>query len=199
VIVGEDLGTVPDWIKEKLGEVGVLSYRVLYFERGAGGAWKRPGDYPRQSVAVVTTHDLPTLAGYWRGADLDLRTQLGLYPDEAARRRAWEERTADKCKLLAALREAGVLPEAASDDQLAQGEMGAELLHAIHTFLARSASSIVVVNVEDLVGESAQVNVPGTVERYPNWSRKLGLSISKLRRHRGIRQLARTIGSVRGE
>ena len=199
VIVGEDLGTVPDWIREKLGTAGVLSYRVLYFERGGDGAWKRPQDYPRQSVAVVTTHDLPTLAGYWQGADLELRTQLGLYPDEGVRRRAWEERTADKYKLLAALREAGVLQEAPSDDQLAQAEMGPALLLAIHTFLARSASSIVAVNVEDLAGESVQVNVPGTVERYPNWSRKLGLSISKLRRHRGIRQLARAIGSVRGD
>lgn len=65
MIIGEDLGTVPDEVRTSLSAAGVLSYRVLYFERQGDGRWKEPGGYPSQAVAVVTTHDLPTLAGYW--------------------------------------------------------------------------------------------------------------------------------------
>ncbi|MBI4796798.1 MAG: 4-alpha-glucanotransferase [Deltaproteobacteria bacterium] len=80
LIIGEDLGTVPPRVRRELARRGVLSYRVFYFERTADGHFKNPKDYPRNAVAAVTTHDLPTLAGYWQGEDIRLKTTLGLYP-----------------------------------------------------------------------------------------------------------------------
>ena len=77
---------------------------MFYFERGADGTMKPPGDYPAQSLAVATTHDLPTLAGYWSGEDLHARAGLGAFPDDAARHRAWEERQRDKMGILTALK-----------------------------------------------------------------------------------------------
>ncbi len=110
LVIGEDLGTVPDWVREQLAQAKVLSYRVFYFERGADGAMKPPGDYPAQSLAVATTHDLPTLAGYWSGEDLHVRLRLGAFPDDAARHRAWEERQRDKVGILSALKRECLLP-----------------------------------------------------------------------------------------
>src|SRR5207253_644866 len=96
-----------DWIRERLADSRVLSYRVLYFERTDQGEWQAPGAYPKQAMAVVGTHDLPTLSGFWAAHDIEVRSQLGRYPDEAARRRVLEDRQRDKLRVSRALR-AGV-------------------------------------------------------------------------------------------
>ena len=85
--IGEDLGTVPDEVRRALSELRALSYRILYFERRAGGEFKAPGDYPAQALVAATTHDLPTLAGFWEGRDLALRSELDLFPSEEMRKR----------------------------------------------------------------------------------------------------------------
>ncbi|TKB78485.1 MAG: 4-alpha-glucanotransferase [Nitrospira sp.] len=198
VIVGEDLGTVPDWVKEKLTAARVLSYKVLYFERAWDGSWKKPSDYPAQSLAVVTTHDLPTLAAFWSGADLELRASLGLYQDEAARKEAWQSRHADRQRLLDALRTEGLWPEPGAESDASPSEMTPGLSCAIHTFLARTPSWITLVTLEDLIGQMSQVNVPGTVEQHPNWSRKIPSSLEVLRLNPSIRRLTETFRALRG-
>lgn len=192
VVVGEDLGTVPDVIREQLAAHGVLSYRVLYFERTADGGFLPPSCYPVQATAVVTTHDLPTLAGFWTGDDIELRAKLGLYPDEARRRLAVEERRRDKAGLLEALKAESLLPEEPHD-----GAMTPALCHAIHAYLGRTPCRLMLATLEDVVGERAQVNVPGTVESHHNWSRKTPLSVEELGYDEQPRQLAKVLQQLR--
>jgi 4-alpha-glucanotransferase len=195
VIVGEDLGTVPDGIRERLGRAGVLSYRVFYFEREGDGEWKRPRAYPEQAMAVVTTHDLPTLAGFWKAEDIQLRGRLGFFREGGAQEQALAAREADKVRILAALRAEGLWPS--GDDATTAPEMTPQICQAIHTYLARTPSWIVLAALEDVVGESAQANLPGTVDTHPNWSRKLALSLEELRQDPRPSRLAEPLRSLR--
>ena len=180
LVVGEDLGTVPDWVRDRLGPAGVLSYRVFYFEREHWGAWKPPAQYPAQSLAVVTTHDLPTLSGYWDGADIETRMALGLVSSEDARHAMWADRHREKAGILVALQTEGLLPSSVSVDPTYVPVMTAELAEAIHLYLARTPAWIVLANLEDAIGTRLQTNLPGTVDQHPNWCRKLTLPIEEL-------------------
>jgi 4-alpha-glucanotransferase len=180
VVIGEDLGTVPDWVRDRLGPTGVLSYRVFYFEREHWGGWKPPAHYPAQSLAVVTTHDLPTLTGYWEGADIETRSALGLFPSEEARNAMWAERHREKAGILSALKSQGLLPSGISDDPAQVPTMTTELVESIHQYLARTPAWIVLANLEDGIGTRMQTNLPGTVDQHPNWCRKLCLTVEEL-------------------
>lgn len=197
VIIGEDLGTVPDGVRERLAVERVLSYRVLYFERTNQGEWKAPEAYLQQAMAVVTTHDLPTLAGFWAGRDIDVRAGLGLYPDEGAVHRAREERQQDKRHIARALGAAGLLPAGVTDESAAAQPMTPELCQAVHVFLARTPAWVVLANLEDLLGETAQTNVPGTVENHANWSRKITPMLEQLRDDPRVHQVASALRALR--
>ncbi|MEP6957152.1 MAG: 4-alpha-glucanotransferase [Nitrospirota bacterium] len=197
LVIGEDLGTVPDWVREQLAKARVLSYRVFYFERGGNGGWKLPGDYPAQSLAVATTHDLPTLTGFWSGEDLGVRTRLGAFPDEAARRHAWDERQRDKGGILSALNREGLLPPGVTEDLATAPAMTPNLCQAIHVYLARTPSCIVLANLEDGLGELSQTNLPGTVDSHPNWTRKYALRVDQILCDERLRQLGAVLRSLR--
>lgn len=197
LVIGEDLGTVPDWVRDRLGVAGVLSYRVFYFERTWPGAWKPPASYPAQSLAVVTTHDLPTLSGYWEGADIETRAKLGLFPTEQARITMLAERHVEKTWMLAALKSEGLLPSGVSDDPAQIPAMTTELAEAVHEYLARTPAWMVLANIEDVIGARAQTNVPGTVDQHPNWRRKLSVTVNELVRNSRFEQLAARLRSVR--
>lgn len=197
IIVGEDLGTVPESVRERLAAAGVLSYRVLYFERRDDGNWKAPGAYQDHAMAVVTTHDLPTLSGFWSAEDIETRYRLGFYESEAARGQTLEERQRDKERLLGALKVEGLLPEGVTDDPASVPFMTSELCRAIHVFLARTPSWIMMASLEDCLGEPAQMNVPGTLDSYPNWSRKMRLSLEQLRDDQDTCLLAATLREIR--
>jgi 4-alpha-glucanotransferase len=174
LIVGEDLGTVPDEMRRAMAEYAVYHYKVLLFEKETDGSFRRPGQYVRRAIATVTTHDLPTLRGYWEGRDLALRDKLNLFPGEEIRRQVLEERVRDRAQLLAALEAAGLRPQAAQ-----RGEAGfsVELARAIQLYLAKSAAALAVLQIEDLIGMSDPVNVPGTSAEHANWQRKITATI----------------------
>jgi 4-alpha-glucanotransferase len=197
LVIGEDLGTVPDWVRERLAKARVLSYRVFYFERGADGAWKSPGDYPAQSLAVATTHDLPTLTGFWSGEDLQVRAGVGAFPDDAARRHAWDERERDKRGILSALKREDLLPNGVTEDLATAPAMTTDLCRAIHVYLARTRSYIVLANLEDSLGELSQTNLPGTVDTYPNWTRKYAVRVDEILCDERMRQLGTVLRSTR--
>jgi 4-alpha-glucanotransferase len=180
MIVGEDLGTVEPAVRENLARFGVLSYRLFYFEKNGGGNLKRPEEYPRQALVSSTTHDLPTLAGFWLGADIEARHAAGMI-DEAERLRQTGARAGEKQKMLEALFEAGLLapglPRQASD----YPELTGELHNAVVGFLARTPSQLLAINQEDLTKEIAQQNLPGATWQYPNWGRKMRFSVEELR------------------
>lgn len=197
LVIGEDLGTVPDWIREQLAQARVLSYRVFYFEHGADGAMKPPVDYPVRSLAVATTHDLPTLAGFWSGEDLHVRSGLGAFPDDAARHRAWEERHRDKAHILSALKRENLLPPGVTEDLATVPAMTTELCQAIHLYLARTPSCIVLANLEDGLGELSQTNLPGTIDSHPNWTRKYAVRVDEMFCDERLRQLGTVLRSTR--
>ena len=197
LVIGEDLGTVPDWLREQLAKARVLSYRVLYFERGADGTMKPPGDYPAQSLAVATTHDLPTLTGFWSGEDLRVRAELGAITDDAARHQTWEERQRGKAHILNALKRENLLPNDVTEDLATAPAMTAELCQAIHLYLARASSCIVLANLEDGLSELSQTNLPGTVDSHPNWTRKYALRMDDIVCDERLRQLGAVLRSTR--
>ncbi len=180
VVIGEDLGTVPDEVRHHMAEAGVLSYRLLIFERRHDGDFTRPADYPRQALVTVTTHDLPTLGAWWEGYDNDLRERLGLFPTEelVAEHRGIRQR--ERQQLLGALAELGLLPEDAPQDPDALPELPPALARAIMVYLARTPSQLMVVQLEDLLGQVSQANMPSTTHQHPNWKQKLASTLERL-------------------
>jgi 4-alpha-glucanotransferase len=177
VVVGEDLGTVPAGFRARMERAGVLSYRLLYFQQDSERGFQPPESYPQLSLVAVGTHDLPTLAAYWSGADIELRRGLGLYAsdddaDQAQRRRASERRN-----LLVALIEDGALDPPAPDPE---APLTPNLVRAIHEFIARSPGRLVMLRIEDLLDVEAQTNVPGTDEEHPNWQSRLPVDLQAL-------------------
>lgn len=186
VVVGEDLGTVPPGFSDELRRRGMLSYRLLYFSRTAAGSFERPKRYPRQALAAVTTHDLPTIAGYWRGDDIALRARLNLYPQPRQARRDRAQRASDRRALLRAFA-AENLPVRPNESPV----------NAAHRFLARTPARIMMAQIEDLLAVREQVNVPGTVTEHPNWRRKLPLTVEELFRDPRIRRHLATLAAER--
>lgn len=176
LIVGEDLGTVPEAVRTALAEADVLSYRLLMFEREEDG-FRPPEAYPERALVAVSTHDLPTLAGYWLGRDIRLRETLGLIPDPQLRAGQLLERAGDRVRLLLALEAAGRLPENGAIDLAGLPPLDPPLAAAVHGWLARSPAQLLMVQPEDVLGETEQANLPGTTDQYPNWRRKLSLDV----------------------
>jgi glycogen operon protein len=172
LVVGEDLGTVPEGIGESLREADVLSYRVLWFER-QGEGFVPPAAWPAKAAACVSTHDLATLAGFWAGEDLRERAALGLLPDLDA---ALAERARDRAALCALLEQESLLPDGATTDSPLDDALAA----AIHALVARTPSVLVLAQAEDLAGERIAVNLPGTDRERPNWRRRLPLTAPAL-------------------
>ena len=174
LVVGEDLGTVPDEMRHAMAEFAVYSYKVLLFEKHGDGRFRRPEEYVRRAIATVTTHDLPTLRGYWAGGDLELRDRLNLFPGEEIRRHVYDERVRDRAQLLAALDAVGLRPERGPEAEAGYSE---SVAHDVQLYLARSSAALVVLQIEDLIGMSDPVNVPGTSHEHANWQRKVTADI----------------------
>jgi len=171
VVVGEDLGTVPAGFRDGMTRANVLGMRVLWFER-LGVGFLPPSTYPPLSVACVATHDLPTLAGWWSGADIAERLSLGLVSLEAAQAQIGE-RVRDKRVMLTTL---GL----AADDEALSAPMSDALASAVHAFLAGAGSRLTSAQFDDLAGERNATNLPGTDRERPNWRHKLTLDIDAL-------------------
>ena len=186
VVIGEDLGTVPAGFRETMAEAAIQSYRVLYFERWDNGWFKRPEIYPQQSVVTVSTHDLPPLAGWWRGADIECRRQLGLYQSEADFDAAVRDRRADRRALVDALVDEGLLAPA---ENLLEALSVDTLLRATQAYLARSPGWLQMVVLEDALGIEQQTNMPGTIHEHPNWRRRLPLPVETIFASANLRAL----------
>ncbi len=181
MVIGEDLGNVAPRMREAMHEHALLSYRPLFFERTHGGGFRSPHDWPEQALAVVSTHDLPTLQGFWSGEDLELQARLQLYPDEHMRHQAVLDRVQDRVQLLIALEREGLLPPGATADPSSLPECTTALVDAVHVYLARTPALLMGVQLEDVTQQRLQVNVPGTSEAvFPNWRRKLAVAVEAL-------------------
>ncbi len=166
LVVGEDLG----WCRMKCGRPcpnsGLYHYKVLLFEK-LDGRFRRPDEYLRRALAAVTTHDMPTLRSYWEGRDIELRRRLNLYPSADIESDVIREREHDRELLLSALQDQGLRP---AQPATAFAPFTADLAHALHLYLARSTTSLVALQIEDLLGMIDPVNVPGTNGNIPTGS-----------------------------
>ena len=179
VIIGEDLGTVPDEARHLLNRYQVFSYKVMYFSKGWNG-FQLPEEYPEQAITVISTHDVAPLAGYWTGKDLDTMFKLGTLPDAAAFQTALDEREHDKADLLDKLKETGCL---GADVQM-PAKADETLLAALHKYGALSRSKLYAIQLENLLGVIDNLNVPGVTEGYPNWVQKMPVSLEDFLQHR---------------
>lgn len=187
-VIGEDLGTVPVGFRERMARADVLSYRILFFERAHDADFIDAEYYPALSLAATGTHDLATFAAWLSGADIELRASVGV-GDPARIPHEHAEREIDRQRLTAILRRSGDL---AGDDA-----SGDDIMLAAHRFLGRSPARIVMMQVDDAIGETLPINVPGTWDQYPNWRRKLSLDIDEIATNPRFMALCVALRSVR--
>ena len=176
LVVGEDLGVVPDEMLHAMPAHGLYHYKVLIFEK-LDGRFRRPDEFVVRALATASTHDLPTLRSYWEARDIELRRRLQLYPSTDIENDVLRERDHDRQALLIALAEQGLKPERPHGPG---DPFTPELAHAMHLYLARSRTALVSVQIEDLLGMTEPVNVPGTAHEYPNWQRKITAEIEDM-------------------
>jgi 4-alpha-glucanotransferase len=176
VLVGEDLGTVPENFRETLMDWGIWSYQVMLFERTQRGGFARPETYRENALVTFATHDLPTFAGWRAHRDLALKRALDINPGESD-----EDRRRALKALDAALRDRGI-----ERNDFA----------AVTKYLADTPSRLLVVSLEDLLGVQEQVNLPGTVDEHPNWRQPLPVALEELRGHASLGCVADVLRSA---
>ena len=179
LIIAEDLGTIPQELRDALKKYGMYSYKLFFGERAYDGGFIAPQDYEPQAMAAVTTHDMPTLYGWWKNLDLTLGEKFGIYTSITAARLAAERRTAKQRMLdsLHGLLSAGPeVPRFADDIP----EMTPALVKAIEVHMCRGSCALYSAQLEDFIGVEKPVNIPGTFREYPNWRRKLTMNLDEI-------------------
>ena len=179
LVVGEDLGTVEPGVRERLAAEGVLSYRLAWFEHGPADGRRRAADYPRLALAATTTHDLPTVAGFFSGTDIDHMYDIGVATPGGPEQADQEAQRESLCRLL---EEEGLL---APDERSVPA-----IVAALYGFLARTPSMLVAATLEDAVEAHDRPNVPGTIDQRPNWSLPLLVPLDDLAADPRVRRLA---------
>ncbi|AIX75602.1 MAG: 4-alpha-glucanotransferase [Mixta calida] len=196
MVIGEDLGTVPKEIIGKLRSGGIYSWKVLYFEQESADRYRAPQEWQRQAMASATTHDLPTLRGFWSAGDLTLGETLGLYPDKVVLKGLYENRERQKQALLDALHEQGCVPKKLGK-RAVKVPASAELSRGMQRYIAESASALLGLQPEDWLEMEKPVNVPGTVDQYPNWRRKLSRTLEEMFNDEQINRLIKDLDKRR--
>ncbi len=167
IVLGEDLGTLPEGFQDKIAAAGIAGMRVLWFERGEDG-FTAPATWDAGAMAMSSTHDLATIAGWWRGRDLDWRGKLGLIGDDAKIAGATSDRDRDRESLWGAMRASG-----AAEGGPPAPDQPSAVVDAAVRHLATSACELVMLPMEDALGLEEQPNLPGTLDEHPNWRRRL--------------------------
>lgn len=180
VVIGEDLGTVPEGFRDDLDSRNVMGIRVLWFERGEGGAFLPPDRYPPGSIATTSTHDLPTIVGWWKGRDIDWRDRLGQGGDRDERRR-------DRAALWHALGQSGEPPEV----------LDTEAVSAIAAHIGATRAPLVLLPLEDALLMEEQPNLPGTTVEHPNWRRRAPLPATELLAGEPVRRVLQALDRAR--
>ena len=165
IVLAEDLGTVPEGFQDRLRDAGIDGMRVLWFERTKTEDFVPPDRWTSQAAAMTSTHDLPTVAGWWSGRDLEWREELRHATDPAASR---DERAQDRVRLWEALVESGAASGDAPPADAPDAVVDAACLH-----VGSAACELVMLPIEDAIGLKEQPNLPGTVQEHPNWRRRL--------------------------
>ena len=167
-VVGEDLGTVEEGARDKLAAYGILSYRLLWFEK------EQPSTYPRKALSAVSTHDLPTIAGLWSGSDLAKQRELGLKPNEESTN-----------EIRNRLKEQGKLDDLAATSDVIIGA---------YQILSQAPSMILTASLDDAVAVEERPNIPATSsDQHPNWSIALPVPLEEVMASESARRIATTL------
>ncbi len=170
IVIGEDLGTVPPGLRDRLADVGILGMRVLWFERDEQGTFLPPGQWAGSAIATTSTHDLPTVAGWWAGRDIEWRSRLGLLAHDQDAGQEQAQRRRDRAQLAKALK---LIDDHAPAAALDAADLPAsEVLDACARRLGLTPAPLALLPVEDALGLEEQANLPGTLDEHPNWRRR---------------------------
>ena len=187
LVVGEDLGTVPRDVPPALRRWGILSSKVLYFERDRRG-FRPARSYPSLSLATANTHDMPTVAGFWTERDIEIRERVGLLRTAAEVRAARRTRGADKHALLARL-------DLAAPRPFEEPTFARRLTGAVHEFLCSTPAQLVGLSLDDLIGEVEPVNVPGVgPDKFPSWRRRTRMTMEEIAWSFDVDEAMRCVG-----
>jgi len=198
LVIGEDLGTVPDGMDVLLKEAGVYSYKVYFFEQAPDGGFISPSHYIEQAMATLSTHDMPTIKGYWHCEDLYLGRTLGLYPDDEVFNRLLQDRIESKQQILNSLHGHKSIPDELYQDANTTG-MDKGLNFALQKHLATGSASLLSLQLEDFLEMDQPVNVPGTSDEYRNWQRKLSQNIDTIFADTDIQCLLKELTEARAK
>ncbi len=187
VVVGEDLGSVPPGLRERLAEAGLLGCAVMQFEKD-GQRFNHPSAYRPATLASFATHDTPTLRGWWCGWDIETRHAISRGAEDACQT-ALDARSLERRALARLLSDAGLLP-AGIDPEAPPAEASEALADAVHRLLAQASSQLVAVQLDDALSSVAQQNLPGTIDEHPNWRRRCPVEVDSLAVQPGLRRLA---------
>ncbi len=194
LVIAEDLGTIGENVRETLKRFRMLSYRLFYFERNyPDPSFLLPERYPDTALCAVTTHDLPTIYGYWSGADLEARRKLGKFPDDVSWIKQVNEREKDKRLILTVLKSRNIVPDGFPSEPEMVPEMTPELCLAIYRYLALTPCKLLLVSLDDIIGVMNQQNMPGTVDVYPNWMQKTPLTLEEIMKDKRVAGLAKEL------
>lgn len=196
LIIGEDLGVVPDEFRQAIGEAKVFSNKVFYFEKDAGNQFRAPQEYDVHSLAMVNNHDVPTLASWWNSTDLELRRRLDLLEQGVNYKDVCQARAEEKMQVLGMLQTQGLYPESWQGKTVDQAA-DRDLIDAILLLLSHASSTIFVMQLEDFLLMDEPVNVPGTFKEHANWQRKLSATIDEIFANERIMSLLNRIDAIR--
>lgn len=191
VIIAEDLGTIPQSLRKALSECGALSYKIFLYERAPDGGFIAPNDYPRNAMAALTTHDMPTLKGWWEGLDLSEGVKMGIYTKEQADNLA-KDRNEAKQRMFDSMRYFGSLdPKIVGD--ASKIEFSYELALSMQRHFCSTNALLCSSQLEDWIGVEKPVNVPGTLHEYPNWRRKLTRDLDEIFTDKKVKTLTQAM------
>ena len=167
IVLGEDLGTLPDGFQRRISDAGMLGMRILWFERAMDEGFIAPSHWDRGAVSMTSTHDLATIAGWWSGQDTVWRTRLG-YLDADGVAREHGERHRDRQRLWSAMQASG-----AAHGDPPPPDQPAEAVNAAIRHVGGAACELTIIPLEDVLALPEQPNLPGTLHEHPNWRRRM--------------------------
>ena len=197
MVIGEDMGVVPPEFRQALVDSSIFTNKLFYFEKQDDGSFRPPEDYAPRSLAMLTNHDVPTIASWWVGSDLQLRETLNLLEEGVSYEDVLVQRDREKIRLLEWLERLGLVKRDQFSTLVAEPlrqTFASALLHGV----SQCRSQLFVVQLEDLELLEEPVNVPGTSYQYPNWQRKLGVPLEMLFSEDRVQTLLRAIAMERG-
>lgn len=195
LVIGEDLGTVPEQVRSAMEHYELYHYKVLLFERRSDGPFKPPSQYVANALATVTTHDLPTLRGWWESHDIALRDRLNLYPSKNIGDEVHNARAQELPAMMEALTAQGLWHWQRSEPL---PQYSPALARAIQSYLALSSSNVAMIQIEDLIGMADPVNVPGTDQEHANWQRKVVMDTAEILARADVKDILDAVNRARG-